>query len=112
MATSIKLGTVTASLLIKKLTSYPKQNGLAKALREIDRIERTLFMLDWCRDPDLLQRVQVGLNKREAHNALARAVFRHRLSEVRVRGLGPRQRANVADGGGHAVRLGIYRKSH
>ena len=31
LATSIKQGTVTASLMLKKFASYPKQNGLAKA---------------------------------------------------------------------------------
>jgi TnpA family transposase len=87
LATSIKQGTVTASLMLKKLASYPKQNGLAKALREIGRIERTLFMLDWFRDPSLRRRVQAGLNKGEARNALARAVFMHRLGEIRDRGL-------------------------
>lgn len=61
------------------------QNGLAKALREIGRIERTLFMLDWFRDPALRRRVQAGLNKGEARNALARAVFMHRLGEIRDR---------------------------
>lgn len=66
---------------------YPKQNGLAKALREIGRIERSLFMLDWFRDPSLRRRVQAGLNKGEARNALARAVFMHRLGEIRDRGL-------------------------
>jgi TnpA family transposase len=30
---------------------------------EIGRIERTLFMLDWFRDPALRRRVQAGLNK-------------------------------------------------
>ncbi|MCW9529327.1 Tn3 family transposase [Klebsiella grimontii] len=85
LATSIKQGTVTASLMLKKLASYPKQNGLAKALREIGRIERTLFMLDWFRDPALRRRVQAGLNKGEARNALARAVFLHRLGEIRDR---------------------------
>jgi ribosomal protein L20 len=71
--------------MLKKLASYPKQNGLAKALREIGRIERTLFMLDWFRDPALRRRVQAGLNKGEARNALARAVFLHRLGEIRDR---------------------------
>ncbi len=85
LATSIKQGTVTASLMLKKLASYPKQNGLAKALREIGRIERTLFMLDWFRNPALRRRVQAGLNKGEARNALARAVFMHRLGEIRDR---------------------------
>lgn len=82
LATSIKQGTGTASLMMKKLASYPKQNGFAKALREIGRIERTLFMLDWFRDPGLRRRVQA-----EARNALARAVFMHRLGEIRDRGL-------------------------
>jgi TnpA family transposase len=87
LATSIKQGTVTASLMMKKLASYPKQNGLAKALREIDRIARTLFMLDWFRDLGLRRRVQAGLNKGEVRNALVRAVFMHRLGEIRDRGL-------------------------
>ncbi|MCZ6417899.1 Tn3 family transposase, partial [Vibrio parahaemolyticus] len=65
----------------------PKQNGLAKALREIGRLERTLFMLDWLRDPALRRRVQAGLNKGESRNALARAVFMHRLGEIRDRRL-------------------------
>ena len=73
--------------MMKKLASYPKQNGLAKALREIGRIERSLFMLDWFRDPSLRRRVQAGLNKGEARNALVRAVFMHRLGEIRDRGL-------------------------
>ncbi len=77
LATSIKQGTVTASLMLKKLANSSKQNGLAKALREIGRIERTLFMLDWFRDPALRRRVQAGLNKGQARKALARAVFLH-----------------------------------
>jgi TnpA family transposase len=47
LATSIKQGTVTASLMLRKLGSYPRQNGLAVALREPGRIERTLFILGW-----------------------------------------------------------------
>ncbi|MES1942330.1 transposase, partial [Salinisphaera sp. T5B8] len=85
LATSIKQGTVTASLMLRKLGSYPRQNGLAIALRELGRIERTLFALDWMQNIDLRRRVQVGLNKGEAKNALARAVFLNRLGEVRDR---------------------------
>jgi TnpA family transposase len=65
---------VTASLILRKLGSYPRQNSLALALREVGKIERTLFMLEWLRDPALRLRVTAGLNKGEAHNALARAV--------------------------------------
>lgn len=42
LAASIKQGTVSASLMLRKLGAYPRQNGLAAALRELGRIERTL----------------------------------------------------------------------
>ncbi|WP_329798565.1 Tn3 family transposase, partial [Klebsiella quasipneumoniae] len=76
---------VTASLMLRKLGSYPRQNGLAVALRELGRIERTLFILDWLQSVELRRRVQAGLNKGEARNALARAVFFNRLGEIRDR---------------------------
>jgi TnpA family transposase len=85
LAASIKQGTVTASLMLRKLGSYPRQNGLAIALRELGRIERTLFALDWMQNVDLRRRVQIGLNKGEAKNSLARAVFLNRLGEIRDR---------------------------
>jgi len=64
---------------------YPRQNGLAIALRELGRIERTLFILDWLQSVELRRRVHAGLNKGEARNALARAVFFNRLGEIRDR---------------------------
>jgi TnpA family transposase len=85
LATSIKQGTVTASLMMRKLGSYPRQNGLSIALRELGRIERTLFILDWLQNVELRRRVHAGLNKGEARNALARAVFFNRLGEIRDR---------------------------
>ncbi len=71
-----------ANLIIRKLASYPCQNSLHAALREVGRIERTLFMLEWMQDPELRKRVQVGLNKGEARNAPARAVFFNRQGEL------------------------------
>ena len=55
------------------------------ALRELGRIERTLFILDWLQNVELRRRVNAGLNKGEVRNALARAVFFNRLGEIRDR---------------------------
>ena len=52
--------------------SYPRQSDLAVALREVGRIERTLFIIDWILDADMQRRAQIGLNKGEAHHALNR----------------------------------------
>jgi TnpA family transposase len=48
-------------------------------------LKRTLFTLQWLSDPDLRQRSHAGLNKGEASNSLPRAVFFHRLGEIRDR---------------------------
>src|SRR6266480_4279459 len=85
LTSSLRKGTVTASLILGKLASYPRQNGLAWALRELGRIERSIFALKWLQSPPLRRRVQVGLNKGEARNALARAVCHYQLGEIRDR---------------------------
>src|SRR3546814_4645589 len=71
--------------MLRRLSAYPRQNGLALALRELGRLERSIFMLDWLRDIDLRRRTQAGLNKGEARNALARALFFNQLGELRDR---------------------------
>lgn len=80
---SIRKGIVSSSLIIKKLGSYPRQNSLATALREVGKIERTIFTLEWVKDPNLRRRVQAGLNKGEAKHALSRAIHFNRLGEIR-----------------------------
>jgi TnpA family transposase len=85
LATSIKHGSVTASLMLRKLGSYPRQNALAAALREFGKIERTLFLLSFISDSKFRRRINSGLNKGEAKNSLARAVFFNRLGELRDR---------------------------
>jgi TnpA family transposase len=82
---SIRTGTVTASLIMRQLASHPRQNGVAAAIRELGRLERTLFTLDWIDDPELRRTAGQELNKGEARNSLARAVFIHRLGEIRDR---------------------------
>jgi len=85
VAASVRTGTVTASLIMRQLASYPRQNGIAAALRELGRLERTLFTLDWIEDPALRRTTGRELNKGESRNSLARAVFIHRLGEIRDR---------------------------
>jgi TnpA family transposase len=83
MVSSIKQGVVNTSLILRKPGAYSRQNSLAIALREIGRIERTLFMLHWLQYPVLRRRVTAGLTEGEARSFLARAVFSYRLGEIR-----------------------------
>ena len=85
LTASVRTGTVSASLLLRRLGAYPRQNGLALALREIGRIERTLHALDWLERPQLRRQATAELNKGESRNALARAVCFHRLGRLHDR---------------------------
>jgi len=56
-----------------------------KALRELGRLERSLFMIEWYSSSALRRRCQAGLNKGEAAHKLKRAVFFHERGEIRDR---------------------------
>lgn len=82
---TIAAGIMPPSQLLRKLASYPRQHELALALREIGRIERTLFIIEWLLDADMQRRANVGLNKGEAHHALKNALRIGRQGEIRDR---------------------------
>jgi TnpA family transposase len=74
LVASLKTGTVLPSAMLRKLAAYERQNQLDLALREIGRVERTLFMLDWLESPSLRRRCQAGLNKSEQRHFLTQAI--------------------------------------
>ena len=74
-------------IVLRKLGAYPCQNALAIVLRDLGKLERTLFLLEYIRDVELRRRIHIGLNKGEARNAPARAMFFNRLGELRDRTL-------------------------
>lgn len=84
-AATMSAGQVAPSRILRKLAAYPRQNDLAAALREVGRIERTLFIIEWILDAGMQRRAQVGLNKGEAHHALKNALRIGRQGEIRDR---------------------------
>ena len=84
-AATMAAGAMPPSQLLRKFAAYPRQHELAVALREIGRVERTLFIIDWLLDADMQRRAQIGLNKGEAHHALKNALRIGRQGEIRDR---------------------------
>ena len=85
IAATMTAGTIAPSQILRKLASYLRQNDLAVALREVGRVERTLFMIDWVLNTDMQRRAQIGLNKGESHHALKNALRIGRQGEIRDR---------------------------
>ena len=84
-AATMVAGAIAPSQLLRKFASYPRQHELAAALREIGRVERTLFIIDWVLDPEMRRRAHIGLNKGESHHALKNALRIGRQGEIRDR---------------------------
>ncbi len=84
-AATMAAGIMPPSQLLRKFAACPRQNDLALALREVGRIERTLFIIEWILDADMQRRARIGLNKGEAHHALKNALCIGRQGEIRDR---------------------------
>lgn len=84
-AATMVAGAMPPSQLLRKFSAYPRQHELAVTLREIGRVERTLFIIEWLLDADMQRRAQIGLNKGEAHHALKNALRIGRQGEIRDR---------------------------
>ena len=87
VAYSIRTGVVPGALIMGKLGSYARQNSVATALREMGRIEKTVFLVDYLSQETVRRRIHTGLNKGESMNALARATFFGKYGEFRERTL-------------------------
>ena len=57
---------ISRRLAVSISFSRKRQNGVAVALREFGKIERTLFLLQYISSVELRRRIHVGLNKGEA----------------------------------------------
>lgn len=65
---SIQAGKVLPSMLLRKLGTYSNKNKLYKAFRELGRVARTLFLLDYASDSELRQYVHSQTVKVESYH--------------------------------------------
>lgn len=94
LAGSMKLGWVTASLLIKKFHAMPKQNALVKSLQEYGRMIKTIFILRYLSSEDYRREINTQLNKGELLHALRRYLFV--ANEAQIRKRQPEEQLNQA----------------
>lgn len=72
---SLALKTTTQSTIIKKLSSYTRNNRTHQALIEYDKILKTLYILEYIDSPSLRRNVQKALNRGEGYHQLKRHIF-------------------------------------
>ncbi len=72
---SIRAGTVLPSTLLRKLGHYSRKNRLYQAFRELGRVVRTVFLLQYLSDMTLRTQITAATNKVEAYNGLTKFLF-------------------------------------
>ncbi len=82
---SLESGHTTASVALKRLASYSKKNHFYRANRELGRVFKTEFILQYMSQPLLRRRVRRGLLKGEQLHTLAKDVFYAKRGRVSAR---------------------------
>jgi len=72
---SLGLKTTTQSTIIKKLSSYTRNNRTQQAIIEYDKIIKSLYLLEYIDSPSLRRNVQKALNRGEEYHQLKRHIF-------------------------------------
>jgi TnpA family transposase len=85
VAGSLLLGTVRASELVSSLLRSSRPSMLARAIAELGRIPKTLYLLSYIDDETYRRRILLQLNRGEGRHRIARATFYGQRGELRQR---------------------------
>lgn len=75
VALSIRAGKISSVTLLRKLGHESRKNRLYQAFRELGRVVRTIFLLQYLSDPGLRKQITEMTNKVEAYNGFAQWIF-------------------------------------
>jgi len=82
---SVECGHRTASVALRRLAGFSAKNRFYRSNRDLGRLLKTEFILDYMSGPELRTRIRRGLLKIEQMHALAREVFFGHRGEVNAR---------------------------
>jgi len=85
LAGSLSTGTAQTESLVRTLQRGDRPTKMGRALQELGRVIKTLFVLNYIDDEAYRRRILTQLNRGEGRNKLARVVFYGQRGELRQR---------------------------
>ena len=85
IAGSLKLGTVQASELIRSLLKSERPSSLARAIIDVGRINKTIYLLNFIENKEYRRRILTQLNRGEGRHAVARIICHGQRGEIKKR---------------------------
>ena len=101
---TIKLKESLPSNILKRLSSYSKQNPLYKAIKEMGRIYKTIFLLRYYDEVLLRKNIEKQLNRVELSHLFAKTVFFGNNRELRY---ATKEEQEIAVGCRHLIQNAI-----
>ena len=71
VALSIRQGTLSSTLLLRRLRADSHRNRIYQAFRELGRVIRTITLLRYISEPNLRRQITAATNKAESYNAFS-----------------------------------------
>jgi TnpA family transposase len=81
-ATALRLGTAEAEAILQRFTKHGIQHPTYKALVELGKAVKTVFLCEYLHSPELRREIQDGLNVIENWNSANSFIFYGRSSEI------------------------------
>ena len=72
---SIRTGKISSAILLRKLNNHSRKNKIYQAFRELGRVIRTIFLLQFISDQNLRKQITAATNKIEAYNGFSQWFF-------------------------------------
>jgi TnpA family transposase len=72
---SIKAGTISSALSLRRLGTYSRRNRRYQAFSEVGRVIRTGFLLEYLSSAQLREQIAASTNKVEAYHRFAKWLF-------------------------------------
>ena len=85
IAGSLKLGKIQASELIRSLLKSDRPSSLARAIIDVGRINKTIYLLNFIDNKDYRRRILTQLNRGEGRHAVARVICHGQRGEIKKR---------------------------
>jgi TnpA family transposase len=85
VAGSLKMGAVGATELTRGLQGGGRPSTLGRAIGELGRVAKTLYLLNYLDDEAYRRRILTQLNRGESRHSVARAIFHGQRGELRQR---------------------------
>lgn len=84
IAISLKNQVAPANLIVQKLAARSGSDRVAKAIMELGKLIKTIYIMHYISNPELRRKVQLQLNRGESRHYLARHIFFANQGELKT----------------------------